>query len=166
MTTSGFRDYLTRYHIRTVINLQYEYPDPLLDADVPDPLQPASWVRCSIPESQACRECAANYVVLNFDLPPRAVADHVRPKVVDDFCKILDDESSYPILLHCMAGLHRTGLLTAVYRMEYEHWPTADAVRELRANRFGDAACTTANDYVYAFMLHYQPRWKQGDGAR
>ena len=30
MTAAGFREAITRYHIKTVVNLQHEEPDPLL----------------------------------------------------------------------------------------------------------------------------------------
>jgi hypothetical protein len=98
-------------------------------------------------------------MMLNFDLPARNVAHLEHPRVIDEFLRVCDDPASYPILLHCKAGLHRTGLLTAIYRIEYELWNTADALRELRANGFGDSAATSANDYVYAFLAVYQPRW-------
>jgi hypothetical protein len=48
--------------------------------------------------------------------------------------------------------------LTAVYRMEYEGWPVADAARELRANGYGDRKATTANDYILEYLYQYQPR--------
>ena len=91
-------------------------------------------------------------------LPRNTATPQHRPKVIDDFLKLCDDPANYPILIHCMAGLHRTGILTAVYRMEYEGWSVADAVRELRANGFGDKKCTTANDYIYEYLYQYEPR--------
>ena len=48
--------------------------------------------------------------------------------------------------------------MTAVYRMEYEGWSPADAVRELRANGYGDRKATTANDYIYEYLYQYKPR--------
>ena len=60
------------------------------------------------------------------------------------------------MLIHCKAGLHRTGILTAVYRMEYEGWTPAQAYRELKAHGFGDWACTSANDYVNEYVLQYR----------
>ena len=86
---------------------------------------------------------------------------------IDDFLKLCDDPANYPILIHCMAGLHRTGALTAVYRMEYEGWSVADAMRELRANGYGDRKATTANDYIYEYLYLYQPRSRsQESGVR
>lgn len=152
LTADGFREAIGRYGIKTVINLQDENPDPLV---------PESYYRNGTltPESEVCRQAGARYVLLNFDLPARNVAHLEYPQVIDEFLRICDDSASYPILLHCKAGLHRTGLLTAIYRIEYELWPTGEALRELRANGFGDSAATSANDYIYAFLAVYQPRY-------
>ncbi|MCE9531765.1 MAG: dual specificity protein phosphatase family protein [Planctomycetes bacterium] len=151
LTAAGFREAIERYGIRTVINLQDEDPDPIL---------PESYYQSKPKtlESEICRQGGAKYVMLSFDLPARSEAHLRPPKVVDNFLKILDDPKSHPVLLHCKAGLHRTGLLTAVYRMEYDNWPVAEAMRELRANGFGDVAATSANDYVYVFLEQYRPR--------
>lgn len=154
LTADGFREAIRRWGIKTVINLQDEDPDPLL---------PESYYRTqqTTPESEVCGQVGARYVMLNFDLPARNVAHLEHPKVIDAFLKVCDDPNNYPILLHCKAGLHRTGLLTAIYRIEYEHRTTAEALRELRANGFGDGAATSANDYIYAFLQVYQPRWQR-----
>ena len=150
LTADGFRDAVKRYKIRTVINLQNEAPDPLL----PQTYLGEPVVR----ESEVCRELGVRYVVLAPDLLPPHRVPAERPRVIGEFLEVLDDPSAYPVLLHCRAGLHRTGLLTAVYRMEYEGWTLAAAVRELRANGFGDSACTTANDYLVQYLQIYQPR--------
>jgi tyrosine-protein phosphatase SIW14 len=157
LTAEGFREAIHRYGIKTVVNLQDEDPDPLL---------PRNYYRTGqlTPESEVCREAGARYVMLNFDLPARNVAHLEHPKVIDAFLNICDDPANYPILLHCKAGLHRTGLLTAIYRIEYERWTTAEALRELRANGFGDSAATSANDYIYAFLEVYKPRWQRKPG--
>ena len=154
LTANGFREAIDRYGIRTVINLQDEDPDPRL---------PESYYQTGSRtlESEVCRRAGARYVMLSFDIPSRDKAPTEYPKVIGAFLNVCDDPDSRPILLHCKAGLHRTGLLTAIYRMEYDHWSAAEAMRELRANGFGDSAATTANDYIHAFIVHYQPRWRR-----
>jgi protein tyrosine/serine phosphatase len=78
--------------------------------------------------------------------------------VIDQFLALMDDPSNHPVLLHCKAGLHRTGVLTAVYRMEYDGWDSAAALAELKANGFGDINATAANDYIQQYILNYRPR--------
>jgi tyrosine-protein phosphatase SIW14 len=157
MSADAFRKQIREHDIKTVINLQDEFPDPLLSEGY--------WDRPHIPESQVCAEAGAKFMFLTWagdrGLLARTEASPThRPRVIDDFLKVCDDPTNYPILIHCMAGLHRTGALTAVYRMEYEGWPVADAVRELRANGYGDRKATTANDYIYEYLYLYQPRAK------
>src|SRR5262249_1994024 len=79
-----------------------------------------------------------------------------RPPAIDDFLEVLDDPAAYPVLIHCHAGLHRTGILAAVYRMEHQGWTPAEAWQEMRAHGFGPWGGTAANDYVTQYGLNYR----------
>lgn len=142
--------------IRTIINLKDEDPDPLLPSGY--------WTRGSIRESQLCKEEGVNFVFISWDgdkgLLSRLIATpERRPIVIDQFLEICDRPESYPILIHCEAGLHRTGALVAIYRMEYEGWSPADAVNEMRANGYGRKH-TLANDYIYEYLYQFKPGWR------
>jgi hypothetical protein len=150
MTAAGFTDTVRRYKIRTIVNVQDDFPDPDL------PLGPLSFG--TIKESELCDRLGVKYVWLEPDLQPRSTPGGPRPKALDKFLALMDDPESYPVLLHCKAGLHRTGVLAAVYRMEYQGWSPEAAFRELKAHGFGDVACTAANDYVQQYVLGYRPR--------
>lgn len=154
MTAAGLRETIDRYRIKTVINLQHENPDPLM---------PERWLgKPVVRESDVCRDLGVKYHLLTPDLLPTPNDLTKPPPVVDEFLKILDDESSYPVLLHCKAGLHRTGRLTAIYRMEYEGWSVGEAMRELRANGYGFVASSEADEFVVQFVQNYKPRAKTG----
>ena len=101
MTAAGFRETIDRYRIKTVINLQHENRDPLLVNH---------WLgKGTLHESELCKQLGVTYILLTPDLlPPNNRLDLI-PPAVDDFLKIMDDESNSPVLLHCKAGLHRTG---------------------------------------------------------
>ena len=83
--------------------------------------------------------------------------------MIDEFLSLMDNPANRPVLLHCKAGLHRTGVLVAVYRMEYDGWDPLAAVEELKANGFGDVACTAANDYIQQYVLNYKPRTQRSE---
>jgi len=59
------------------------------------------------------------------------------------------------MLIHCFAGEHRTGALVAIYRMEYNGWPNADAIEEMTA--VGNLRTTYARSLTN-FLGHYTPR--------
>ena len=150
LTEAGFREAVRDLGIRTIINVQDELPDPNVWHGHLD--------RSTVKESELCKQLGVRYVCLPPDLlPPHEVEEH-RPVAIDQMLELLDDESVYPVLLHCKAGLHRTGVLTAVYRMEYQGWSRQAAFRELRAHGFGDWVSTTANPYIDQYVFRFQPR--------
>lgn len=149
MTGEGFAKAVSRFGIRTVINLQDDYPDPRIEQSFLH--------RTTTKESDLCKQIGVRYVQISPDLIPRRLIPAQRPAAIDQLLAVLDDPASYPVLLHCRAGLHRTGVLTAVYRMEYEGWTHQDALEEVLRNGFGEYPCTAANDYVRQYVLSYRP---------
>jgi protein-tyrosine phosphatase len=149
MTAEGFRDAIENYHIRTVVNLQDEYEDPDVDA--------AYFTRETVKESDLCRSLGAHYIFVPPDLIPPDLIPEQRPRAIDQFLSVLDDPATYPVLIHCRAGLHRTGIMTAIYRMEYQGWSREQAIAELKENGFGEWPCTSANDYIAQYLLAYRP---------
>ena len=150
MTAAGLREVVERYGIKTVINLQHEDPNPRLRGH---------WLgKVVIGEEELCEQLGVKYHLLKPDVLPQPNRVDLRPPVVDEVLAILDDESAYPVLIHCKAGLHRTGRLTAIYRMEYEGWSLGEAMRELRANGYGFVMSSEQDDFVIQFIENYQPR--------
>ncbi len=149
LTAGGFREAFDKYKIKSVVNLQHEAPDPLL---------PDNWMgKPRIRESEVCGT-GVKYFLITPDILPEPNTPETQPPAVKQFLDILDDESNYPVLIHCKAGLHRTGRLTAIYRMEYGGWSVGAAVRELRANGFGYTAVSESDPYVVQFVQNYKPR--------
>jgi protein tyrosine phosphatase (PTP) superfamily phosphohydrolase (DUF442 family) len=158
MTAEGFRDAITDLDIKTVVNLQEDYPDP--------DLRESYFDRSTIKETELCRRLGVKYVFIAPDTLPRNQVPSHRPEAIEQMLAVFDDAENYPILIHCKAGLHRTGCMAAVYRMEYQGWTPEQAVEEMKDLGFGDRACTAANDYVYQYVLSYQPRHSAERGAR
>jgi tyrosine-protein phosphatase SIW14 len=150
MTSDGFAQAVQRYNIRTIVNLQDEYDDPEVDTGY--------FTTKTIKESELCRSLGVRYVFIPPDLVERRQAGLQRPEAIDRFLQLLDDPTVYPVLIHCRAGLHRTGVMTAIYRMEYQGWSQKQAIAELKGNGFGEWPCTSANDYIVQYVLTYRPR--------
>jgi protein tyrosine/serine phosphatase len=51
--------------------------------------------------------------------------------------KIRAAEKNGPVLLHCMHGADRTGLISAMYRMLYQGWSKEQALAELTQGGYG-----------------------------
>jgi hypothetical protein len=154
LSADGFADAARRFQLRTIINVQDDNPDPELDEHF--------WGGATVKESELCRRLGVRYVLLKPDLVPLPETRARRPETIDDFLELMDDPDIYPVLIHCKAGLHRTGCLAAVYRMEYQGWTPGEAYRELKAHGFGDWACTSANDYVRQYVLDYRRGLRRG----
>jgi protein-tyrosine phosphatase len=115
-------------------------------------------MEAGVPESEFLRQRGAAYRFIAVDLlGPRDMRER-RPAAVEQFLAIMDDSRNYPVLIHCRAGLHRTGVMVALYRMEYEGWTLDEAIRELKLNGFGDSNCTARNDYIQQYLLAEKPQ--------
>jgi hypothetical protein len=75
---------------------------------------------------------------------------------VRKFRAVLNDERNYPVLVHCFAGIHRTGAYCAIYRMEYEHWDNVQALAEMKACGY-----TNLDEEldILGYLEQYRPSW-------
>jgi protein tyrosine/serine phosphatase len=82
---------------------------------------------------------------------------------VDLFLKIVNDPASQPVFVHCHGGRHRTGVMTAVYRMSHEGWTASQAYDEMKQYEFGKGFGHGAlKDYVYDYFAQIES--KNGEG--
>jgi protein tyrosine/serine phosphatase len=115
LTVPGLRRVVRDHRIRCVVNLR----DGIVAADRA--------------EEEFCKKEGIRFVRLlprswdggTCDAP---VADNVRA-----FLEVMRDPASHPVLVHCFAGIHRTGAYCAIYRMEFEGWSNDQAIAELKA---------------------------------
>jgi len=59
-------------------------------------------------------------------------------KTVKRIMDVITDPENQPVFLHCKLGEDRTGVIVAIYRMEADGWPLADAEAEMQAFGFND----------------------------
>lgn len=64
---------------------------------------------------------------------------HVPPTSaqLDQFLGVVNDPASQPVYVHCVGGKHRTGVMTAVYRMTQDVWTPDRAFKEMKQYKFG-----------------------------
>lgn len=53
------------------------------------------------------------------------------------FLSLVNDSSAQPVYVHCIGGRHRTGVMTALYRMTQEGWTGERAFAEMKDFKFG-----------------------------
>ena len=71
---------------------------------------------------------------------------------VQQFFEIVTNPANQPVYVHCAGGRHRTGTMTALYRMTYDGWNAAQAYNEMRQYRFeGFPDHPVLRNYVYAY---------------
>ncbi len=79
-------------------------------------------------------------------------------EAVREFLAVMDKKENYPVLVHCFAGIHRTGTMCAIYRMEYDHWSADRAISEMQMCGFEQY---DLQEHIEGFLRAYQPRWKR-----
>lgn len=92
-----------------------------------------------------------------FNIPLKAS----RPATTEQaeyFLKLVNDPANWPVFVHCEGGRHRTGALTAIYRITHDGWTADQAYEEMKKydfNRgfFGGPAAQ--RNYVYSFYESY-----------
>jgi protein-tyrosine phosphatase len=140
---AGLKQLINDYGIKTIVSLR----DAYTPGEAPPDLAEEAY--CLSQEINYCR------------IPPRTwwAADGSVPAAegVKRFLEVMDDPKNFPVLVHCFAGIHRTGAYCAVYRMEYEHWYNADAIAEVKALGYAnlDDECD-----IMGFLEQYHQRWR------
>jgi protein tyrosine/serine phosphatase len=72
-----------------------------------------------------------------------------------EFLGIVTQPANLPVYVHCVGGRHRTGVMTAVYRIAHDGWNAERAFSEMKRYKFGA-------DFLHpefkAFVYAYRPR--------
>jgi tyrosine-protein phosphatase SIW14 len=85
---------------------------------------------------------------------------HVVPTIAQlaEFMKIVTDPAKQPVYVHCVGGRHRTGVMTAAYRMAHDGWDADRAFKEMKQYKFGaDFLHSEFKQFVYSYrpeLLH------------
>ena len=72
---------------------------------------------------------------------------------VAQFLKLVSDPANLPVYVHCQGGRHRTGVMTAVYRMMHDRWTPDQAFAEMVKFQFtkGFISHTALKNFVFDY---------------
>jgi hypothetical protein len=127
-TEFGLRHLVERRGIKTVVSLQlYDFRlySGWLDPGDPNGAKEADYVR------------SLGLRFVQWPMGEEQCWPWPTPWQLEEFIRLVDDPTNHPIMIHCMGGRHRTGTLSALYRMEYERWSAAEALDEMYSFDFG-----------------------------
>jgi protein tyrosine/serine phosphatase len=144
MSLLGLQQTVGEKGIRTVVNLRFG-------------TEPADRA-----EEEFCRQAGIRFV----RIPPMSW-DGVRGKAevdagVDRFLAVMRDSMNYPVLVHCMAGIHRTGAYCAIYRLELEGWTNERAIAEMKAHGYAEF---DVEPDIRGYLTTYRPGTSSAQGA-
>lgn len=144
LSEHGLRELAKEHGIRTVISLRASR-----DSSKPHPDQF---------EEEFCKANGLKFV----RLIPKVWSVHDGKVPADEnvakFLAIMDDPANQPVLIHCFAGIHRTGTFCTIYRMEYNGWSNAEALTELRSLGYENV---DDHEDVMTYLKNYKPRAKR-----
>jgi tyrosine-protein phosphatase SIW14 len=67
---------------------------------------------------------------------PLTTSERPADPAVKQFLSIVNDPARQPVYVHCQGGQHRTGVMTAVYRMTKYGWTEDKAYDEMKEYKF------------------------------
>ena len=83
---------------------------------------------------------------------PMTTHETPSPDKVARFLALVNDPANQPVYVHCQGGRHRTGVMTAIYRMTNDGWTADSAFAEMQQYRFGPSFLHSEfKDFVYAY---------------
>jgi protein tyrosine/serine phosphatase len=67
---------------------------------------------------------------------PLTTSERPSEAAVTEFLKLVNSPANQPVFVHCQGGRHRTGVMTAVYRMTSDGWNADRSYEEMKQYHF------------------------------
>jgi protein tyrosine/serine phosphatase len=74
----------------------------------------------------------------------------------NEFVRVVSDPGNGPVFVFCSDGLHRTGELTAIYRVAHDGWSVERALAEMDGLGF-NPYYYSLRQYVWTWARKFQP---------
>jgi protein tyrosine/serine phosphatase len=93
-----------------------------------------------------------------FDIPLKSARPATKEQTAY-FLSLVNNPANWPVYVHCKGGRHRTGAMTAVYRITHDGWTADQAYQEMKDYDFNDGLFggpKAQKDFVYSFYQQFQ----------
>ncbi len=143
LTPAGLDRVIHDYGIKSVVTLRTTRTAAL---------PPDTW------EEGVCASKGVNH----FRIVPRVWGADEKGEVpaeqaVQEFLAVMEKKENHPVLVHCFAGIHRTGTMCAIFRMEYHGWTVERAMEEMQLYGF---APEDMHQHIAVYLRDYEARRK------
>jgi tyrosine-protein phosphatase SIW14 len=104
---------------------------------------------------------------MRFHRIPMTTSARPDPAAVEEFLMLVNDPANQPVYVHCQGGRHRTGTMTAVYRMSQDGWTADRAFEEMKKYEFekGFISHGALKGFVYDYYTGLQQAHAQQKSA-
>jgi protein tyrosine/serine phosphatase len=74
-----------------------------------------------------------------------------------EFLALVNDPANWPVFVHCKGGRHRTGEMTAIYRITHDGWTADQAYAEMKKYDFenGWFYPRSLKNYVFSYYENF-----------
>jgi protein tyrosine phosphatase (PTP) superfamily phosphohydrolase (DUF442 family) len=108
-------------------------------------------------DSRALAE-GAGMRYINLPMEPK---QYPQPDAAQHFLEIVNDQSNWPVYVHCAGGRHRTGAMIAVYRITIDGWDIERTYQEMKdydfyTKRGHGCYRDYVNDYYRNWQAYHQ----------
>ena len=103
-------------------------------------------------DGEANEQAMAEQAGLKYLQIPMTTHEPPTPAQLAEFLKVVNDPASQPVYVHCVGGRHRTGVMTAAYRITQDGWTADQAFQEMKQYKFGaDFLHSEFKKFVYGY---------------
>ena len=103
---------------------------------------------------------------MKFHRIPMTTSDRPADEAVPAFLALVNDPANQPIYVHCKGGRHRTGVMTAAYRISHDGWTADRAYEEMKDYDFKvPLNFLFGHDELKEFVFDYYSALRQAAAA-
>jgi tyrosine-protein phosphatase SIW14 len=103
-------------------------------------------------DADASEKALAESAGMKYFEIPMTTHDAPTADQLSKFLAIVADPANLPVYVHCVGGRHRTGVMTAAYRITHDKWTADRAFAEMKRYKFGaDFLHPEFKDFVYSY---------------